>query len=292
MSVPILTWRARIGLFHSIRIKGLSKSPLDPAFGQLIANLLLKFNLLLTLLKLFNLFFVCSMIVTLFCFFNMVFFLKTYPKYSPNSTFKEYILGTLYPSILYNYKWIKYKAHNRIFHILTCSFGYIFFSITFSLINQLLLVVSGSIEVNPGPRSNQQLNQFSFAFWNLNSLVARDGARLSQIEALIANKKNHIFGVCESSLSKDIPNENIKIHGFSPSPFRADCPDIQDKRKGGVALYYRENLPIKERSDLLSGLKETIIAEIELKNKKSIFYILSYRSPSQKKLNMLLTSKK
>ena len=146
-----------------------------------------------------------------------------------------------------------------------------------------MLIVSGSIEVHPGPRSNHQLNQFSFAFWNLNSLVARDGARLSQIEALIANTNFHIFGICESSLSKDIPNEKIKIHGFSPSPFRADCPNIQDHRKGGVALYYRENLPIKERLDLLSGLEETIIAEIELKNKKSIFYILSYRSPSQNK---------
>ena len=277
-----MTWRARIGSFNAPRIKEVSKLPLEATFNEIISNLIAKFSLLLTLLNLTHTFFICSMIVILFFFFNVVFFLKLNRQYSTNS-FTNYIMLTLSPSISCSYKWVTYKAHNNTCRILTCSLGYIFFSISFSLINQLLLIVSGSVEVHPGPRSNEKLNQFFFAFWNLNSLVARDGARLTQIEALIANTNFHIFGICESSLSKDIPNEKIKIHGFSPSPFRADCPNTQDHRKGGVALYYRENLPIKERPDLLSGLEETIVAEIEFKNKKSIFYILSYRSPSQKK---------
>ena len=194
------------------------------------------------------------MIALLFFFFNVAFFLKNNRRYSSNFII-NYIMHTLSPSVSCTYKWVTYKVHNNVCRILTLSLGYIFFSISFSLINQLLLIVSGAIEVNPGPRGNEKLNYFSFAFWNLNSLVARYGARLTQIEALVANNNFHIFGICESSLSKDIPNENITIHGFSPSPFRADCPNTQDHRKGGVALFYRENLSIKERPDLLLGLE-------------------------------------
>ena len=50
-------------------------------------------------------------------------------------------------------------------------------------------------------------------------------------------------------------------------------------RNGGVCLYNRENLPIKERSGL-EILDETIIAEIKIKRKK-IFFVFSYRHPNQ-----------
>ena len=50
-------------------------------------------------------------------------------------------------------------------------------------------------------------------------------------------------------------------------------------RNGGVCLYYKENLPIKERGDL-EILDETIVAEIKVKRKK-IFFVLYYRHPNQ-----------
>ena len=205
MTFVIMTWRARIGLFNAPRIKEVSQSPTHPTFSEIFAKLVAKLSLLWFLWKLSNLFLICSTIVVLFLFFNVVFFLNINRQHSQNS-FKNYIIHTFYPSISCTYKWVTYKAHNNTCHILTCSLGYIFFSITFSLINRLLLIVSGSIEVHPGPGRNDKLNQFSFAFWNLNSLVARDGARLTQIEALVANTNFHIFGICESFLSKDIPN--------------------------------------------------------------------------------------
>ena len=234
MSIPTMTYRARIGLFHAIRIKGASQSPHEPTFTQIIVNIFTQIYLLLIMLKIINLFLICSMIVVLFFFFNMIFFLKINRKYSPNPILKNYIICTLLPSLSCTHKWIKYKTHNQICHILTCSLGYIFFSILFSLINRLLLIVSGSVEIQPGPASKQKLNQFSFAFWNLNSLVARDGARLTQIEALIANTNFHIFGVCESSLSKDISNENIKIHGFPPPRLE---PIVQVFRTTGKVVW-------------------------------------------------------
>ena len=47
---------------------------------------------------------------------------------------------------------------------------------------------------------------------------------------------------------------------------------------GGVCLYFKESLPIKNRWDL-AILPETIVAEIKF-NKKKIFIVLSYCHPN------------
>ena len=85
-----------------------------------------------------------------------------------------------------------------------------------------------------------------------------------------------MFGVCESMLTENISNEDIFIIGFSPDPIRSD--KSLDTRNGGVCLYFKESLPVKERCDL-ELLPETIVAEIRL-NKKKVFIILSYCHPS------------
>ena len=66
-------------------------------------------------------------------------------------------------------------------------------------------------------------------------------------------------------LTDNILNDDIVINGFSHDPFRADkAPGV---RNGGVCLYYKEHLPIKQRVDL-QKLPETIVAEIKLGKKK------------------------
>ena len=77
--------------------------------------------------------------------------------------------------------------------------------------------------------------------------------------------------MCESLLNTNIPNDDIFISVFSPDPFRVDKPD--NIRNGGVCLYFKENLPIKERGDL-ELLPETIAAEIKLNRKKYFSYYL------------------
>ena len=139
-----------------------------------------------------------------------------------------------------------------------------------------LLIISGSVEINPGPE-NEHKNHLSFAVWNLDSIPAREYARIPLIEALQATYNFDLFGACESSLSPDISNEDIYIGGFSAEPFRSDKP--ANTRNGGVCLYYKENLPIKRRVDL-ELLNETIVAEIKL-NREKCFFVLSYRHPNQ-----------
>jgi hypothetical protein len=129
------------------------------------------------------------------------------------------------------------------------------------------------IEINPGPLTKKNL---SFAVWNLDSLPARDYARIPLIESFQAEYKFDMFGVCESALTGDISKDSILVEGFSPDPLRADKAD--DTRNGGVCLYFREDLPIKSRADL-AIIPETIVAEIKL-NRKKIFFVLSYRHPN------------
>ena len=49
-------------------------------------------------------------------------------------------------------------------------------------------------------------------------------------------------------LTTNITNEDVYINSISPKPFRSD--NGPDARNGGVCLYFRESLVIKERSDL------------------------------------------
>ena len=104
-------------------------------------------------------------------------------------------------------------------------------------------------------------HNFSFVVWNLDSLPARDFARIPLTESLQAPYDFDMFGVCESMLTKNISSEDIFINDFSPDPLRSEKDS--DTRNGGVCLYFKEPLPIKERYDL-EILPETIVAEIKL----------------------------
>ena len=139
-----------------------------------------------------------------------------------------------------------------------------------------LLIISGFVEINPG-HNNESTRRLSFAVWNLDSIPAREYARIPSIETLQAAYSFDLFGVCESSLRPDIPNEDICSGGFPPEPFRSD--KAINTRNGSVCLYYKENLHIKRMVDL-ELLNETIVAEIKI-NRDKCFFVLSYRHPNQ-----------
>ena len=63
-------------------------------------------------------------------------------------------------------------------------------------------------------------------------------------ETLLATYNFDILGICESSFTGTISNDDIFISGFSPQPLRSDKPALL--RNVGVCLYYKKNLPIKE----------------------------------------------
>ena len=62
----------------------------------------------------------------------------------------------------------------------------------FSLINRILLILGG-VELNPGPPPT---SKFYFATFNVDSLLARDGCKLSAIEGIDRIHKFDLFGIC------------------------------------------------------------------------------------------------
>ena len=73
----------------------------------------------------------------------------------------------------------------------------------------------------------------------------------------------------ETYLSDDISHDETFIGGFSKNPFRKDDPS--GLRKGGVCMYFKENLPIKRRVDLETLCAEGTVTEITLHRKKKYF---------------------
>ena len=135
----------------------------------------------------------------------------------------------------------------------------------------MLLIRSGSVETNPGPTPvNNTCNKLSFATWNIDSILARNNAKLPLIESLVETYRFDLFGICETYLTGSIPNEKLILNGYSSAPLRSDCKDIGKRPKGGVCLYYNENLPLTHRRDM-EILDESIVKIDKTQKEKNIF---------------------
>ena len=92
----------------------------------------------------------------------------------------------------------------------------------------LRLLQHGDIELNPGPKC------FSSCHWNLNSLIAHNYLKISQLQAFNLVHKFDILCILEthldSSVSKD--DNGLSIKGYSL--IRADHPS--NTKTGGVCI--------------------------------------------------------
>ena len=258
MGIDTQTWRARIGMLPGFS-KGPNRSPNNkinntqvfPSFDNFIK--LVMFIFLEVIPQVSN---AISAFIAFCCLFFLIIF--------------ELLLISVFTA----YKQCKPSPQFlklSLIHILSLPNLVAFFSIVL----RLLLLKSGDVEKNPGPKTIP----LSFGCWNVDSLLARQGVKKDYIESIQSIHNFDIFGICESYLSSETKPEDLVVKSFSATPFRADYKGPSSRPRGGVCLYYEESIPIKHRPDL-ELLDETIVAEIKL-NRKSIIYILSYRSPSQ-----------
>ena len=88
---------------------------------------------------------------------------------------------------------------------------------------QTLLIISGTLEVNPGPDISKRT--LSFAVWDLDRIPGRDS--LQEFHLLKPYKQRMILTCLEWVIL--ISNENILSNGFSPDSFRSDkSPTIRN----------------------------------------------------------------
>ena len=140
-------------------------------------------------------------------------------------------------------------------------------------VSLLLILLSNDIEMNPGPSYCE--NFFSFMNWNLNSLAKDNFQRVQSIEAHNTLFNYDLISICETSLNSsiEIPDPLLNDYTF----LSANHPD--NVSHGGVGLFYKNSLPLKQRLDL--SFEESIVVELKFGRKK-IFFTVLYRSPSIK----------
>ena len=138
-----------------------------------------------------------------------------------------------------------------------------------------LILLSGDVEINPGPRRNTD-ETFSICHWNLNSLLAYNYNKLFLLRAYIAVHKFDVICLSETYLDSTVASddENLEITGYNL--VRSDHP--ANTKRGGVCLYYKTCLPLRVLD--IQYLNECINFELKIGDKLCTFVAL-YRSPSQ-----------
>ena len=180
----------------------------------------------------------------------------------------------MYKNIKFPYRKVesfwRHKHDSYIQYLITSLF------VTTALVEWMILVMllSGDIELNPGPGSvdgttesisssssssfETLTNHLGILHLNIQSIVPK----LDLIEGEAASYDVLVFS--ESWLNPDVPDESLHIEHFSP-PFRTDRTD---RTGGGVIVYVRDTISSKRRSDLeIRGLEATWI-EIQVRSKK------------------------
>ena len=138
----------------------------------------------------------------------------------------------------------------------------------YSLFYQILLLLHGDVETNPGP--NKKYKPFTCCHWNVNSLAAHNMVKLSSIAAYNTIHKYDFISISETYLDSSVHTDDrdILINGYNI--ICADHPS--NNKRGGVCIYYQESLAVQlVKTNYLS---ECLLCEVSI-NKKVIlqFYI-------------------
>ena len=80
------------------------------------------------------------------------------------------------------------------------------------------------------------------------------------------------MALSETMLNSSISSEDIHIEGFSREVYRNDHPS--NSKIGGVCIYFRDGLAIKQSSDL-ELMQETFVYEVNISREK-IFFVTVY----------------
>ena len=140
---------------------------------------------------------------------------------------------------------------------------------------KLHIILSGDIEQNPGLKSNSCEN-FPVCHWNLNSISAHNFSKVSLLNAYTSLHSFDIICLWETYLDSCIlPHDpNLEFQGYN----LIGPGHPSNVKRGGVCIYYKNNLPLKRTN--INLLHESLTIELNTKNKLCVLVAL-YRSPSQ-----------
>ena len=121
------------------------------------------------------------------------------------------------------------------------------------IIVQLLLILSGDIELNPGP-TNLREHSVSFLHCNMRSIR-------NKLEHIIDNFCDFdCLSFTETHLDDNIDNAEIFLTTDFSAPYRKD----RTNHGGGILVYINNNLMHKRRQDLEIFWEESIWVELKI----------------------------
>ena len=132
----------------------------------------------------------------------------------------------------------------------------------YSLFYQILLLLHGDVETNPGP--NKKYKPFTCCHWNVNSLTTRNMVILPSIAAYNTIHKYDFICISETYLDSSVRTDDrdILINGYNI--IHADHPS--NNKKGGVCIYYQESLAVQlVKTNYLS---KCLLCKVSINNKK------------------------
>ena len=121
------------------------------------------------------------------------------------------------------------------------------------------IILSNDVEPNPG---EFVYNIFTFCNWNLNSLAKDDFYRVKLLEVHNSFHNYDFISICETSLDDTVELPDVMLENYN----FVSCNNPSNTRRGGVGLFYKNDLPIKIRNDL--SFDESIAAEVVFGRKK------------------------
>ena len=139
-----------------------------------------------------------------------------------------------------------------------------------------IIILTGDIETNPGPKHSFSSQGLTICHWNLNRLLSQMYKKFSLLLAYISVHKFDIICLSETYLNSEtsLDYDHLEISGYNI--IRNDHPS--NTKHGGVCVYYKNTLPFKLIN--VKYLQECISFEIRIWRKCCKFICL-YRSPSQ-----------
>ena len=120
----------------------------------------------------------------------------------------------------------------------------------------------GDTEKNPS-RNKGFSQMFSIGHLNLNSLVAHDFKKVASLNAYLSVQIFDIFYISKAYLNPSITedDDSLCISGYDLIRF----DDLANNKKGGVAIYYKNILPLTLID--LNSLNESILFELQIESK-------------------------
>ena len=96
----------------------------------------------------------------------------------------------------------------------------------------ILLLRHGDKETNAWPQK-EKIKSLSYCHWNVNSLIAHNLSKISQLEAYNSVHKHDFIHMPEGDINTQLGGYNL---------LRADHPS--NSKRGGVSIFYKETLGV------------------------------------------------